>query len=86
VKDSTASTSSNTSEESSSSASSVEGDKLTTQSDDAHENSQRKIKYGWDDLEENLYDLDLMRFEEDEFTQEFYNRSVYIKEIILCTL
>lgn len=52
----------------------MEGDRLTTPTDVDDGDDKQKIKYGWDGLEENLYDLDLTRFEEDEFTQEFYNR------------
>lgn len=74
MKDSTASQSSNTSDDSTSSASSVEGDNLSSSTDDKDMYSQRRIRLGRNDLEENLYDLDLSRFEEDEFTQEFYNR------------
>ncbi|XP_052810546.1 polyphosphoinositide phosphatase-like isoform X2 [Mya arenaria] len=80
VKDSTASTSSSTSEDAtSSSASSIEGDIVTTSSDDeGNEYFQRRPRELNEDTEENLYDLDLSRFEEDEFTQELYKRYVDI--------
>lgn len=74
MKDSTASQSSNTSDDSTSSASSVEGDNLSSYTDDEDMYTHCRIRRGRSDLEENLYDLDLSRFEEDEFTQEFYNR------------
>lgn len=74
MKDSTASQSSNTSDDTSSSASSVEGDSLTTPTDEEDSYNNGRTKLGWETLEENLYDLDLHKFEEDEFTQDFYNR------------
>lgn len=78
-KDSTSSITSNTSEESSSSASSVEGDIVTTSSEDEGEGHLLELS-GYTSFDDNIYGLDLTRFEEDEPTQDKYKRYVEISE------
>ncbi|XP_053397706.1 polyphosphoinositide phosphatase-like isoform X2 [Mercenaria mercenaria] len=77
-KESTSSMTSNTSEEgSTSSASSVDGDIVTTSSED--EDSYNNIDWPrYTSFDENIYDLDLHKFEEDEETQEMYKRYIEV--------
>lgn len=76
-KESTSSVTSNTSEEgSTSSGSSVEGDIVTSSSDDENSLGKTHVWPGYTSFDENIYDLDLTKFEEDEETQDMYERYV----------